>query len=195
VQPAAAWLPALAGERPIGEIGIAKVDPQRAHEMLREGLEQLESAGPEVERKAALAVAIYLLESGLGLRRVWFGSLNAKTGRVETVQHLFLAQGLAAGDLAFEVGSGHLFDQLLARKQALWHSQERSAKLAALLPSPLREKIAEGAFFAMALQPAHRAPSFLYADAGLDGQLDEAGYNAFKRVCLALTHALQRTHD
>jgi HD-like signal output (HDOD) protein len=195
VRPAAAWLPALAGERPIGEIRISEVDPRRAHEMLRQGLEQLESVGPAVERKAAVAVATYLLESGLGLRRVWFGSLNAKTGRVEAAQHLFLAEGLAAKDLAFEIGSGHLFDQLLARGQALWHSQERSAKVAALLPSPLCETIAQGAFFAMALQPAQRAPSFLYADPGPDGQLDEAGYNAFKRVCLALTHALQRTQD
>jgi HD-like signal output (HDOD) protein len=195
VRPAAAWLPALPGMRPITAVRVSAVNVDRAQEVLHAGLRQLENVDSSVEQKAVVAIAIYLLESGAGLRRVWFGSADAKTRRVEAVQHLFLADGLAVEDLAFEIGSGHLFDRLFERGQALWHSQERSAKLTALLPSPLREKIAQGAFFAMGLTPPQKPPALIYADAGPDGRLDEAGYNAFKRVCLALTHALQCTHD
>jgi hypothetical protein len=114
---------------------------------------------------------------------------------MEPVQSLFFAGGLTPAELGFDRGSGNLFDQLLDRGQALWHAPPRTERLTALLPGPLRQKLATTPFYAMGLHTANRPSAFIYADAGEDGGLDEAGYNAFKRICVTLAQALERVTD
>jgi hypothetical protein len=158
-------------------------------------LGQLERAGQSVEQKAAIALAIYGLESGVGLRRIWVGQVDGRSGKVDPHQHLFQLPGLGPADLAFDLGGGELFERLLERGQVWWHDPPRTSKAAGLLPMALRAKIAETPFFCMALRPQQHPPLLVYADAGPTGELTEAGYNAFKRICLALALALERVAD
>jgi HD-like signal output (HDOD) protein len=192
VRPAAAWLPALPGDWAALEPASAGGESQT---VVDDVLAQLERAGSSVEQRAAIALAIYAFESGLGLRRVWLGQPDSRTARVEPRQHLFQLPGLAPAELAFDCGSGELFDRLLERGQAWWHDPPRTSKATALLPPALRGKIAETPFFCIGLRPRGRLPLLVYADGGPGGALSEEGYNAFKRLCLALAHALERAAD
>jgi hypothetical protein len=114
---------------------------------------------------------------------------------MEPRQHVFHDAGLTPADLGFDLGSGHLFERLLERGQALWHDPEHTARLVALLPADLRGKIGHTGFYAMALRPEKRPAALVYADAAGNGDLSEAGYNAFKRICVALGPALARATD
>jgi HD-like signal output (HDOD) protein len=194
VRPAAAWLPCLPGDRPVPEPPAAAT-PEEGSGVVDMVLGQLERAGSSVEQKAVIALAIYALEFGLALSRIWVGQASDDSGRVEPRQHLFQLPGLAPAELAFDPGSGGLFDRLLERGQAWWHDPPRTSNAVALLPAALREKLGAVPFFAMALRPQRRAPLLIYADAGRHGALTEDGYNAFKRVCLTLGAALERATD
>lgn len=192
-RPAAAWLPMLPGAWPATERGEASAPSPAVVDTV---LDQFAAAATRgIERKAAVALAVYAFEVGLGLRRIWFGTLNAKTGRVEAVHTLWHDPGLAPADLVFDPGPGHLLGLLWERGQAVWYASPPNPTLAAMLPPTLREKLSPGGFFAMALQPGFKPRAIVYADAGSQGTLDSDGYNAFKSLCAALTHALDHAVD
>jgi HD-like signal output (HDOD) protein len=192
VRPAAAWLPLLPGEWPVEGQALGAVAPEVRARVTEAVIAQLERAAPGIEQNAVVAVALYGLEIGAGLRRMTLLCANAKTRRMEPRQSLFLDEGLLPGELGFDVGSGHLFDRLLAQGQSIRHMPSRTDKLVALLPEPVRSRLARAPFFAIGLRPEKRLPALLYADGGAGGTLDEAGYNAFKRIALALSRALER---
>ena len=192
VCPAAAWLPALPGAFPIEPLGSRSLREGQMGEVIERAIGQLERAGPNDDQKATVALALYALEAGLGMKRIVLLSADPRSGRIDPRQHVVLADGLAPADLAFEPGAGTLFDRLLELGQAFWHVPGRTDKVAAMLPAALRGRITQAPFFVMGLKPAQRPPGLIYADAAGEGALDEARYNSFKRICMALAQALSR---
>jgi HD-like signal output (HDOD) protein len=192
VRPAAGWLPMLPGEWPPGREASGATASALGAQFIDRVTAQLEQSVPGIDQAALVALAFYGLERGAGLRRMSVLCANAKTRRMEPRQSLFFDEDLLPEELGFEIGSGHLFDRLLAQGQAVWHAPPRTGKLASLLPATLRPHLAQAPFFAIGLRPEKRLPTLLFADAGSSGAVDEAGYNAFKRIALALSKALER---
>ena len=192
VQPAATWLPMLPGDWPADHPGPDGATPAPDEAVVARALDQLAFAQEHAADRIAIeALILFALDAGLGLSRIWFGRLDRATGQVQS-RHTFRSQsGLAPLDLAFEAGSGGLFERLLERTQAVRYDPAINAKLSALVPAPLREQIGAGPFFCMSVRMDGGEGMLIYADAG-GGRLDETRYNAFKQICVSAGPALQR---
>ncbi len=197
VQPAATWIPMLPGEWP-QQVHKAAAQSEMAREALvKRCLDQLACAhpGPGMAR-ALVAVAFYALEQGIGLRRIWLGSFDPGTNRVQPRHVLMLDGGLLPGELSFEAGDASLFDRLRDKGQAVWYRPAQTAKLEVLLPAHLRERLGKRSFYAMGLQGPDQPAAVLIADSGsAPDTLDESGYNAFKTLFTALFQALQKARS
>jgi hypothetical protein len=140
-----------------------------------------------------VALAFFAMQRGLGLRRLWFGALDAANRRIEARQTLLLDPGILPGELSFELGSRHLFAKLMERTQAICFNAANREKLAVLLPEGLRPRLGEGEFFAMSLHHKNAPRALFFADqAGKGPALDERRYASFKQICLAAGQALER---
>jgi HD-like signal output (HDOD) protein len=194
IRPAAAWLPMLPGEWPVDDAAIQAVEPGANEAILARVLDQLGSARPgSADAGAVLALVFYGLQAGLGLRRLWYGAVDPAANAVEPRQSLSLDEGLAAEELAFELGSSHLFGRLMERAQGVWYGAHNRDRLAALLPGPVRDGVGERDFFAVSMFVKRMPHGLLYADAGnRGGALDEKRYNAFRRIGTAAARALER---
>lgn len=191
VAPAAAYLPMLPGPWP-PEPASASARHADAAALVSAQLAVARPASPE-QRAALVAALFYALSSGLGLRRLWFGRLKPGSKRVEATSVLLMDGGLLPGELAFEVGSQHLFARLLPKPQSLWFTGSSRQRLATLLPEPLRQKLEPREFLAMSLHVGGAPFGLLYADCGTQpAVLDEARYADFKRLCVAFSGALER---
>jgi HD-like signal output (HDOD) protein len=189
VKPAAAWLPMLPGEWPAPQ---AQATPAAPGSLVDAVLEQLSSAHQHrADVASILAVALYGMHAGLGLRRCWFGIRNA-ADRVEPLQAIVLEGGLAPQELAFSMASGELFARLMERTQSMWGNPANRDKLAPLIPPGIRARLTQGDFVAMSLHVKGAPYGLIYADTGgRDGVLDQARYNAFKRIGVATQQALE----
>jgi HD-like signal output (HDOD) protein len=191
IRPAAAWLPMLPGDWPEPE-----TTPVRAPvaSLLTQVAEQLAHVSPRTgDYHAVLALVFYGLAEGLGLRRVWFGGVNAAAKKVEPRQTLLLDPGLLPGELTYELNSSHLFSRLMGKVQSVWFNAAQRDKLALLLPQALRSKIGGRDFFAISVFVKGQPFGLIYADAGaVRTQLGEPEYGAFKNLCLAANEALER---
>jgi len=197
VRPAAAWIPLLPGDWPTQTDEPAVLSAIAREALVARCVEQLANAGAgDSMARACVAVAFYAMEQALGLRRVWLGTFNPRSNRVETARVMMLDGGLLPGEMAFEVGCGSLFDRLLEKGQALWFRPQQGEKLAALLPRHLQERLGARSFYAMGLQSHGLPDAMLFADSGTrPDALDESGYNAFKNIGLALSQALRKSRN
>lgn len=195
VRPALAWLPLLPGEwSEEADRTVASLGEVQKH-VVEQVVEQLLRAQPKDCTVPSVSAALsFALAKGLGLRRVWWGSLDPLYNRVKTGHMLRLDDGLLPAELEFAYPSKHLFGHLLQRQQGVWATAESRPKLLALVPKGLAARLASRDFFALALH-AHGQPRFVvYADGGSAGRvLDEARYALFKRVSLAAGRAMERT--
>jgi len=191
IRPAAAWLPMLPGEWPEAEAVLVRAP---VGNVITQVAEQLAQVSPKTgDYQAVLALVFYALIAGLGLRRVWFGGVNAAGQKVEPRQTLLLDAGLLPGELAYDLNSSHLFARLMAKVQSVWFGGAQREKLAVLLPQALRSKIGGRDFFAMSVLVKGQPFGLIYADGGTARpQLAEPEYGAFKSVCLAANEALER---
>ena len=191
IRPAAAWLPMLPGNWP--ESGATPVREPVAS-VLMQVAEQLAHVSRQAgDYHAVLALVFYGLVEGLGLRRVWFGGINAATQKVEPRQTLLLDSGLLPGELTYELNSSHLFARLMTKVQSVWFNAAQRDKLSLLLPQALRSKIGARDFFAMSVFVKGQPFGLIYADGGaVRAQLGEPEYGAFKNLCLAANEALAR---
>lgn len=190
VRPSAAWLPLLPGEWPEEPSASA---PEEGGALMTRVLDQLGAATKATETQAILALAFYALQVGLGLRRLWFGLVNESTRKVEPKLTLLLDPGLMPGELTFELGAPHLFARLLAKAQGVWFGAALRERLTPLLPQSLRQKLAARDFYAFSLHRKGQPFALVYADGGAARQqLDERGYEAFKRLWLATAEALEK---
>ena len=195
IRPAAAWIPLLPGEWP-AEQGTTKMagrsdDAAGLHVRVLNQLAQISRGTGDAQLVAA--IAFYAFNAGLGLRRLWFGRLNNSTRKVEPSQTLLLDPGLLPGELTFELGSTQLFGRLMGKVQGIWFGGPLREKLMPLVPEGLRQRFATRDFFAMSLHVHDQPFGMFYADGGAAApRLDEQRYSAFKDLCLAAGHALER---
>lgn len=194
VRPALAWLPMLPGTRPEEEADeprLGDVDEQIVEDVIA----QLLKARPQdCNLHSVFAAVTFALTKGLGLRRIWWGELNALSNRAETAHALFLDAGLLQKELHFKADSRHLFAHVMQRQQGVWANRESRPKLLALVSTALAARLSNRAFFALSLHAHGQPHALIYADAGrASRELDEARYALFKRVGLAAGRALERT--
>jgi HD-like signal output (HDOD) protein len=188
VRPAAAWLPMLPGSWPAAA-HPDQGDGASRGALVARCLEQLEGA---TDSAVVMAIAVYALHAGLGLRRCWYGAVNTATSKLETQLTLGIDQALPRG-LCAAVGSVNLFDKLLQRAQAVWYGAANRDRLAAMLPEALRTTFGNLEFLAMGLRIKGKPLGLVYADFGDDRcALDESRYNAFKQICAVAGEALKR---
>jgi HD-like signal output (HDOD) protein len=191
IRPAAAWLPMCPGEwpepqaapmaEPVGSV-LSEVSDQLAHISHAAG-----------DYHAVLGLVFYALTMGLGLRRLWFGGIDAAGKKVEPRRTLLLDPGLLPAELSYELNSTHLFARLMGKVQSVWFSAAQRDKLAVLLPQTLRDKIGRQDFFAMSVFVKGQPFGMIYADGGaMRPQLGEREYGAFKSLCLGANQALER---
>ena len=196
VRPAATWLPLLPGEW-TAELDAVEETARFAEDpsvMLPRVLHQLAEVNPTTgESHAIVALVFYALSAGLGMRRLWYGHVNAATVKLEAAQTLLLDPGLLPGELTCAMGSPHLFPRLMGKVQGVWFGSASREKLAPLLPQGLREKLGARDFFAMSVHIKGQPFGLFYADGGADrAPLDEQRYGAFKSLCVAAGQALER---
>lgn len=196
VRPAATWLPMLPGEWTMeldaAEGTVASTeDPTVMLPRVLQQLAQMNAANGESQ--AIVALVFYALSAGLGMRRLWYGRVNATTAKLEPGQTLLLDPGLLPGELTCEMASPTLFPRLMGKVQGVWFGAASRAKLAPLLAPGLREKLGARDFFAMSVHVKGQPFGLFYADAGADkAPLDETRYSAFKSLCVAAGQALER---
>jgi HD-like signal output (HDOD) protein len=192
VRPAAAWLPMLSGPWPSPETASVPQLPDGA--LVARVIEQLaRCARPHADSAVVVALAFYAYQQALGLRRLWFGGVDASRSKVAAQRTLFLDPGLLPGELGFDLGARQLFSKLMERTQSIWCSAQSQAKWAPLLPEGLRARLADHGFYAMAITVRGAPCALVFADQGTaPGGLNEAGYAAFKAIGLALAQALER---
>jgi HD-like signal output (HDOD) protein len=191
VRPSAAWIPMLAGEWPEEPLAAPATE---ADGLVTRVLDQLAGASKATELQALVALAFYALQVGLGLRRLWFGLVNESSQKVEARLTLLLDPGLLPAELTCELGTPHLFARLLTKVQGVWFGDALRDKLTPLLPQKLRQKLGARDFYAFALHRNGQPFGLAYADGGaIRPQLDERGYDAFKKVWLAMAAALDRS--
>ncbi|MCW5623937.1 MAG: HDOD domain-containing protein [Burkholderiales bacterium] len=188
VRPAAAWLPALPGQVPVESGGPHRVDVQ----VFRSTLQRIGELPTDTEPAAAAALAMYGLQVGLGLRRVLYAEVNAKT---QVVQPRFC---FADGDdgapwyqLAFRLGDADLLSRLMNKMQGAWIGGDNYARLAKLLDPGQRSRIGGGEFLAFSLFSGSEPRGFILADRGASNlPIPETLYAPFKALCLALAQRL-----
>jgi HD-like signal output (HDOD) protein len=192
VRPAAAWLPMLEGEWPAPP--IASVPDRPDEGIVARVTEQLaQCARPHADVAVVVALAFYALRQAIGLRRLWFGVVDASRAKVEAQRSLFLDRGLLPGELSFDLGARQLFPKLLERTQSIWCDPQGEDKWGALLPDALRARLAARGFFAMSVSLRGAPFALVFADQGAaPGRLNDRAYAAFKGVGLALAQALDR---
>jgi hypothetical protein len=192
VRPAATWLPMLDGQWPAP--AIAAVPDTVDEALMARVTEQLaQCARPHADATAVLALVFYALHQALGLRRLWFGAVDASRAKVEARRTLFIDPGLLPGELAFELEARQLFPKLMRRTQSIWCNPQTADKWGPLLPPALRARLAARGFFAMSINVRGAPCALVFADQGAaPGRLNAAGYAAFKTVGLALAQALER---
>jgi HD-like signal output (HDOD) protein len=195
VRPAATWFPLLSGDWPASEADHEPGEPRAA--LIGRVVEQLSHcARPQADVATVIALVFYALQQGLGLRRLWFGTIAQTGGRLEARQTLLLDPGLRPADLGFDLGARHLFAKLMERPQAVWCNPTSRAKLGPLLPEALRARPEQSEFFAMSFHVYGAPHALLYADSGAhEVAFDEPAYSAFKQLGVASGLALERvTH-
>lgn len=192
VRPAAGWLPMLPGEWPAPAIANVPEAPDAA--LITRVTEQLaQCAQPHANADVAVALAFYALQQGLGLRRLWFGAVDASRRKVAAQRTVFLDGGLLPSELGFELAAPQLFAKLMERTQSIWCTPQTQDKWAPLVGDELRARLAVHGFFALSICPRGAPAGLLFADQGAaSGRLTQAGYAAFKTVGLALAQALER---
>src|SRR4051794_37090380 len=191
IRPAAAWLPMGPGDWPEPEADIVS---EPVDTVLAEVTQQLNRLSPAAgDHLSVVALLFYALTMGLGLRRLWFGGIDASGKRVEALQTLLLDAGLLPGELSYDLQSTHLFARLMAKVQSVWFNTAQRDKLAVLLPAPLLSKIGRHEFFAISILVKGQPYGLIYADGGkLRPQLGEREYSAFKGLCRAANEAMER---
>jgi len=196
IPPAATWLPMLPGQWPIDAETPLEWDRSAQPTLIAQCLEQLAAVGKgTAEPIAIIAIAFYGLQIGIGLRRCWYGAVDADAVRVETRLALLGDGGELSRELGFALASDHLFAKLMARAQAVRYGPLNRDRLGPLLPDSARRHVGLE-FFAMAVHVKGAPTGLIYADPGSDSRpLDESRYNGFKQICAAAGQALERLHS
>jgi len=191
IRPAAAWLPMGPGEWPEPE---AELVAEPVESVLVEVTQQLTTLSRDRgDYHCVVALVFYALTMGLGLRRLWFGAIDASGKKVEPRQTLLLDAGLSPGELSYELKSTHLFARLMVKVQSVWFNTAQRDKLGVLLPPALLSRIGRHEFFAISILVKGQPYGLIYADGGrLRQQLAEREYGAFKNLCRAANEALER---
>ena len=191
IRPAAAWLPLLPGDWP--DEDDAPLSEDTADVMIRV-TQQLAHLGPHLCDVALIsALVFYALHVALGARHIWFGALEGTGAKIVTQQALMLEPGLLPGELAFPVGSPHLFSRLMGKVQGLWFSDAHRVKLSPLLPPALVNKLGNREFFAMSVHLKGQPYGMIYMDGGSHKpKLSETDYAGFKSLCMTMSQALER---
>jgi HD-like signal output (HDOD) protein len=192
VRPAAAWLPLLPGDWPASAADCEIGEPRAA--LIGRVIDQLsQCARPQADVATVIALVFYALQQGIGLRRLWFGTIAQTGGRVEARQTLLLDPGLMPADLSFDLAACHLFAKLMERPQGVWCNPTNQTRLAPLLPGALAARAEKSEFFATSIHVRGTPYALLYADCGSRNvAFDEGAYSAFKQLGTATRQALER---
>ena len=148
VQPAAAWLPMLPGAWPVDEESPQELDASARATLLARCLEQLAAVtAGTAEPIAVISIAFYALQAGIGLRRCWYGAVNAGSGKVEA------RLALLAGDRGAVAGAR--FRARLGASVCQAHGAGTGGVVRSREPGPARAAVAREH------TPAHREPRVL----------------------------------
>ena len=192
--PAATWLVMEPGDWP-GESGDEPADQPRKTpytstvphpEIVERIIQTLERQAPQMSVHDLVMLALQGMEEGIGLSRSLFALMTPDR---DCVKAKYIHGAKASSHFrAFEFfmdDDNLLFPRLMTRLQSLWLGNSNRSYLQPLIPFSLQDVLSQGDWFAMSVFVQDQPVGLFLADLGeAHGQLDEARYLLFKRLCI-----------
>lgn len=199
VPPSVCWLPlevghwAAKGEE-VAAGPVPVVQPSTVHLPDHEQLIRMLATELQGSRSfnQTMSLTFKALHRGFGLERVLLALSTPDLGRVKA-RYAVCADGLPPLDrFEFILSPPNLLSKLMQKSAGIWINRTNAQQFRPHLPAGWNESVGSGEVFLMSLFVGGRAVGLMLADSAGKHPLDEAGYNAFKKVCLQAARSLER---